>query len=116
MVFSDGQLVGAMLDRNGLRPARWTITTDDRVILASEAGVLDVAPELVVQKGRLTPGMMFVVDTVEGRIVDDAELKRDVATRFPYRKWLDKNVLELAALDDAEPPRAIDGAPLLRLH
>ena len=104
IVFSDGQLVGATLDRNGLRPARWTITTDDRVILASETGVIDVPPERVRAKGRLTPGMMFVVDTAEGRIVDDAELKRDVAGRFPYRKWLDKNVFELAELDDAAPP------------
>ena len=95
IVFSDGQLVGATLDRNGLRPARWTITTDDRVILASETGVIDVPPERVRSKGRLQPGMMFVVDTAEGRIVDDAELKRDVAGRFPYRKWLDKNVFEL---------------------
>src|SRR5689334_9635233 len=69
IVFSDGQLVGATLDRNGLRPARWTITTDDRVILASETGVIDTPPERVRSKGRLTPGMMFVVDTSEGRIV-----------------------------------------------
>jgi glutamate synthase (NADPH/NADH) large chain len=113
IVFSDGQLVGATLDRNGLRPARWTITTDDRVILASETGVIDVAPEQVRAKGRLTPGMMFVVDTAEGRIVDDAELKRDVAGRFPYRKWLDKNVYELDELDDADPPPSITGDALL---
>jgi glutamate synthase (NADPH/NADH) large chain len=115
IVFFDGQLVGATLDRNGLRPARWTLTTDDRVILASETGVVDVAPELVRAKGRLTPGMMFVVDTAEGRIVDDAELKRDVSGRFPYRKWLDKNVFEMAELDDAIPPSPIDGDALLRL-
>jgi glutamate synthase (NADPH) large chain len=95
IVFSDGQIVGATLDRNGLRPARWTITTDDRVVLASEAGVLDIPPEQIVAKGRLQPGKMFVVDTAEGRIVDDAELKREVAGRFPYRKWLDKNLFEL---------------------
>jgi glutamate synthase (NADPH/NADH) large chain len=112
IVFSDGQLVGATLDRNGLRPARWTITTDDRVILASETGVVDVPPEQVRQKGRLTPGMMFVVDTNEGRIVDDAELKRDVAGRFPYKKWLDKNVFELHELDDATPPPTIAGDAL----
>jgi glutamate synthase (NADPH) large chain len=116
IVFSDGQLVGATLDRNGLRPARWTITTDDRVILASETGVIDVPAEQVKQKGRLTPGMMFVVDTVEGRIVDDAELKHDVAGRFPYRKWLDKNVFELDELDDAEPQPAIEGPQLLTLQ
>jgi glutamate synthase domain-containing protein 2/glutamate synthase domain-containing protein 1/glutamate synthase domain-containing protein 3 len=115
IVFSDGQLVGATLDRNGLRPARWTITTDDRVILASETGVIDVPPERVRAKGRLTPGMMFVVDTVEGRIVDDAELKRDVAGRFPYRKWLDKNVFELDELEGGAEPAAIAGDELMRL-
>jgi glutamate synthase (NADPH/NADH) large chain len=115
IVFSDGQLVGATLDRNGLRPARWTITTDDRVILASETGVIDVAPERVRAKGRLTPGMMFVVDTVEGRIVDDAELKRDVAGRFPYRKWLDKNVFELHELEGGAEPATITGDEVWRL-
>ncbi|HET9625930.1 MAG TPA: glutamate synthase central domain-containing protein, partial [Kofleriaceae bacterium] len=115
IVFSDGQLVGATLDRNGLRPARWTLTTDDRVILASETGVIDVAPERVRAKGRLTPGMMFVVDTVEGRIVDDAELKRDVAGRFPYRKWLDKNVFELHELEGGAEPATIAGDELWRL-
>ncbi|MEO8552107.1 MAG: glutamate synthase central domain-containing protein, partial [Kofleriaceae bacterium] len=116
IVFFDGQLVGATLDRNGLRPARWTQTTDGRVILASEAGVIEVPPDQVVAKGRLTPGMMFVVDLAEGRIVDDAELKRDVASRFPYRKWLDKNVFELAELDDAVPPSSIAGDELVRLQ
>ncbi|MBL9015856.1 MAG: glutamate synthase large subunit [Myxococcales bacterium] len=115
IVFSDGQLVGATLDRNGLRPARWTITTDDRVILASETGVIDVPPERVRSKGRLQPGMMFVVDTAEGRIVDDAELKRDVAGRFPYRKWLDKNVFEMSELEDGTAPPVISGDELYRL-
>ncbi|HEU0031103.1 MAG TPA: glutamate synthase large subunit [Kofleriaceae bacterium] len=116
IVFSDGQLVGATLDRNGLRPARWTVTTEGKVILASETGVIDVPPERVKAKGRLQPGMMFVVDTAEGRIVDDAELKRDVAGRFPYRKWLDKNVFEMSELDDAPPPEAIAGDALSRLQ
>jgi glutamate synthase (NADPH/NADH) large chain len=116
IVFHDGQIVGATLDRNGLRPARWTITTDDRVILASETGVVDVPPELIKQKGRLQPGRMFVVDTTEGRIVDDAELKREVASRFPYRKWLDKNVFELAELEEAPPPPPIAGAQLTVLQ
>ncbi|MCW5807975.1 MAG: glutamate synthase large subunit, partial [Deltaproteobacteria bacterium] len=116
IVFSDGQLVGATLDRNGLRPARWTVTTDHRVILASETGVLDVPPDRVVSKGRLQPGRMFVVDTGEGRIVDDAELKRDVAGRFPYRKWLAKNVFSLAELADGPPVPSIAGEPLVRLQ
>ena len=115
IVFSDGQLVGATLDRNGLRPARWTVTTDDRVILASETGVIDVPPERVRTKGRLQPGMMFVVDTAEGRIVDDAELKRDVCGRFPYRKWLDKNVFDLEKLEGGPPPPRITGDELMRL-
>jgi len=111
IVFSDGQLVGATLDRNGLRPARWTLTTDGRAILASETGVVDVPPERVQAKGRLSPGRMFVVDTAEGRIVDDAELKRDVASRFPYRRWLAKNVLPLdGALDGAGNGAGDDGA------
>ena len=113
IVFSDGQLVGATLDRNGLRPARWTITTDDRAILASEAGVIDVPPELVRAKGRLTPGMMFVIDTAEGRIVDDAELKHDVASRFPYRRWLEKNVFDLADMDEGDALPSFSGDGLL---
>jgi len=116
IVFCDGQLVGATLDRNGLRPARWTITTEGKVILASETGVIDVPPERVKAKGRLQPGMMFVVDTAEGRIVDDAELKQDVAGRFPYRKWLAKNVFALAELEDAPPPARITGDTLARLQ
>ena len=115
IVFCDGQLVGATLDRNGLRPARWTITTDDRVILASETGVIDVPPERVRRKGRLQPGMMFVVDTAEGRIVDDGELKRDVASRFPYKKWLAKNVFEIAELEDGPAPEVLTGDALMRL-
>ncbi len=116
IVFTDGQLVGATLDRNGLRPARWTITTEGKVILASETGVIDVPPERVQAKGRLQPGMMFVVDTSEGRIVDDAELKRDVAGRFPYRKWLDKNVFEPSELAPVPAPPRIGGETLARLQ
>ncbi len=116
IVFSDGQLVGATLDRNGLRPARWTITTEGKVILASETGVIDIPPERIKAKGRLQPGMMFVVDTAEGRIVDDAELKHDVAGRFPYRKWLDKNMFEFEELEAAPPIERIAGETLARLQ
>ncbi|MEZ4361002.1 MAG: glutamate synthase large subunit [Kofleriaceae bacterium] len=111
IVFSDGFLVGATLDRNGLRPARYLITTDDRVILASETGVIDVPPERIRKKGRLQPGKMFVVDTIEGRVVDDDELKRDIAGRFPYGKWLAKNVFDLEQFASAAaetPPRHAD--------
>ena len=120
IVFSDGFLVGATLDRNGLRPARYTITTDDRVILASEVGVADIPPERIRKKGRLQPGKMFVVDTVEGRIVDDDELKRDISGRFPYGKWLGKNVFDLEdyAADGASGGRTspIAGEELWRLQ
>ena len=92
IAFTDGRIVGATLDRNGLRPARYVVTNDDRVILASEAGVIDVPPELVQNKGRLQPGRMFLVDIEEGRILDDDEVKRDIANRWPYRRWLERNV------------------------
>jgi glutamate synthase (NADPH/NADH) large chain len=116
IVFSDGIQVGATLDRNGLRPARWVRTDDDRVILASEAGVLDLPPERIVQKGRLTPGRMLLVDTALGRIVDDDEIKREVSTRFPYGQWLARNVFEVDAAErgaDAPPlPAPLTGAAL----
>ena len=114
IVFSDGFLVGATLDRNGLRPARWVRTVDDRVVLASETGVIDVPPDRIVAKGRLQPGRMFVVDTVEGRIVSDDELKHDIAGRFPYGKWLEKNVFEMHELEAAPPAPPIVGEELTR--
>jgi len=114
IVFSDGYVVGATLDRNGLRPARYLVTTDDRVILASETGVIDVPPERIRKKGRLTPGKMFLVDTVEGKIVSDDELKRDIATRFPYGKWLEKNVFDMKDFDAAGDPEPIAGEELIR--
>ena len=114
IVFTDGFLVGATLDRNGLRPARWIQTVDDRVVLASETGVIDVPHDRIAAKGRLQPGRMFVVDTTEGRIVADDEIKRDVAGRFPYGKWLDKNVFDLHELEPATPPPPISGDELTR--
>ncbi|TNC23945.1 glutamate synthase large subunit [Amycolatopsis alkalitolerans] len=98
VTFTDGTLVGAVLDRNGLRPARWWRTADDRVVLASEAGVLDVAPENVVAKGRLKPGRMFLVDTGAGRLVDDNEVKTGLARRQPYAEWVHAGLLQLADL------------------
>ncbi len=115
IAFSDGHMVGATLDRNGLRPARYLVTHDDRVILASEAGVLDVPAELVKRRGRLQPGRMFLVDTVEGRIVEDAEVKDEIARRWPYRKWLDRNVFTFDELPAAEPPAAPRGEELAQL-
>ncbi|MFI5609820.1 glutamate synthase large subunit [Amycolatopsis sp. NPDC051903] len=102
VTFTDGTLVGAVLDRNGLRPARWWRTVDDRVVLASEAGVLDVAPEDVVAKGRLKPGRMFLVDTEAGRIVSDDEVKSALAKEHPYEGWLHAGLLKLAELPDRD--------------
>jgi glutamate synthase (NADPH/NADH) large chain len=102
VTFTDGTLVGAVLDRNGLRPARWWQTADGRVVLASETGVLDVPPSQVVAKGRLTPGRMFLVDTAAGRIVDDAEVKAELADDHPYDEWLHAGLLQLDDLADRE--------------
>ena len=99
--FTDGTQIGAVLDRNGLRPGRYYVTKDDLVILASEAGVLDVPPENVVRKGRLQPGKMFLVDTAQGRIVEDEEIKRTLATARPYREWLDEYLIHV---DDLPKP------------
>jgi glutamate synthase (ferredoxin) len=99
--FTDGTQIGAILDRNGLRPARYYVTSDDMVILGSEAGVLEVPPETVVQKGRLQPGRMFLVDTAQGRIIDDEEIKRTVATQRPYREWLDEYLVHIDDLPAA---------------
>jgi glutamate synthase (ferredoxin) len=101
MTFTDGHVIGAVLDRNGLRPARYYVTKDDLVILASEAGVLDIPSADVVQKGRLQPGRMFLVDTVQGRIVPDEEIKRQLAAEFPYRNWLDEHLVHLDDLPAA---------------
>ncbi len=101
MTFTDGHVISAVLDRNGLRPARYYVTKDDLVILASEAGVLDIPSADIVQKGRLQPGRMFLVDTVQGRIVPDEEIKRQLAAEFPYRNWLDEHLVHLDDLPAA---------------
>src|ERR1022692_1629881 len=90
VAFTDGIRIGACLDRNGLRPSRYYVTKDDMVIMASEAGVLQVEPERILQKGRLQPGRMFLVDTEQGRIVTDEELKNKFARAYPYQEWLEK--------------------------
>ena len=102
MAFTDGRVIGASLDRNGLRPSRYYVTKDDLVIMASEVGVVDVAPERVAAKGRLQPGRMFLIDTEQGRIVADEELKNTIATEQPYRVWLNENLVEFDKL--ADPP------------
>jgi glutamate synthase (NADPH/NADH) large chain len=98
ILFSDGDLVGATLDRNGLRPSRYYITDDGRLILASEVGVLDIAPEHILQKSRLEPGKILLVDTKQGRIISDEECKEHYAHRQPYGEWLDRNLLHLTNL------------------
>ena len=102
ITFTDGTLIGAVLDRNGLRPARWWRTDDDLVVLASEVGVLDIAPSKVVAKGRLQPGRMFLVDTAEGRIVTDEEIKAGLAAGQPYDDWVHAGLVELSTLPDRE--------------
>ncbi len=98
ILFSDGDQVGAVLDRNGLRPSRYYVTDDDRLILSSEVGVLDIDPAHIVRKSRLEPGKMLLVDTVSGRIIDDSEIKEGYAARNPYGEWLDRNLVRLKDL------------------
>lgn len=98
ILFSDGDQVGAVLDRNGLRPSRYYITDDDRLILSSEVGVLDIDPAHIVCKSRLEPGKMLLVDTVSGRIIGDREIKEGYAARNPYGEWLDRNLVRLKDL------------------
>jgi len=100
MVFTDGRIVGGTLDRNGLRPCRYLVTNDGLVIMASEAGVVQFPPEKIRRKGRLKPGHMFLVDTLEGRIISDNEIKSKIARQKPYRRWLDENKIELRGLFD----------------
>ena len=114
IAFTDGKMIGAVLDRNGLRPSRYYVTKDDLVIMASEAGVLDVPPEDVVQKGRLQPGRMFLVDTEQGRIIDDEEIKRTVAIEYPYGRWLDQHLVYLKDLPAPPEVPATDPASLLQ--
>jgi glutamate synthase (NADPH/NADH) large chain len=102
MVFTDGTLIGATLDRNGLRPARYWVTADGLVVMASEVGVLDIDPSRIVRKGRLQPGRIFLVDTGSGRIVDDAEVKEELATQHPYAEWLADNLVRIDHLPHRE--------------
>ncbi|RWX13848.1 glutamate synthase subunit alpha, partial [Rhizobium leguminosarum] len=103
VAFTDGKQIGATLDRNGLRPARYLVTDDDRVIMASEAGVLPVPEEKIIQKWRLQPGKMLLIDMEEGRIISDDEVKSQLATAHPYRSWLNRTQLILEDLKPVEP-------------
>ena len=109
--FTDGDVIGALLDRNGLRPSRYTLTKSGFVIMSSEIGVLDIKPEDVIQHGRLEPGKMFLVDMNEGRIIEDEEVKKAIVTKRPYKKWLDENLLQLAKIpytNNAIPFETVD--------
>ena len=98
ILFSDGDILGAVLDRNGLRPSRYYITDDDTLILSSEVGVLDIPPEKIVVKERIHPGKMLLVDTVQGRVIDDQELKKEYGARQPYGEWLNSQLVNLSDL------------------
>ncbi|HKQ31947.1 MAG TPA: glutamate synthase-related protein, partial [Thermodesulfobacteriota bacterium] len=102
IAFTDGFKVGAVLDRNGLRPSRYYVTKDDMVIMGSEVGVLDVPADMVLRKGRLQPGRMFLIDTIEGRIVGDEEIKNRLAGEKPYREWLNENLVNLSDIPLSE--------------
>jgi glutamate synthase (NADPH) large chain len=103
IAFTDGRQIGATLDRNGLRPARWLVTDDDRVIMASEAGVLPIPEEKIVRKWRLQPGKMLLVDLEQGRIISDEEIKTTLARQHPYRKWLKRTQMVLEDLKPVHP-------------
>jgi glutamate synthase (NADPH/NADH) large chain len=114
IAFTDGRVIGAILDRNGLRPGRYVVTHDEHVIMASEAGVLDIAPEQVKMKGRLQPGKMFLVDTVDGRIIPDKEIKHRLASRQPYAQWLKDNQITIDQLPAPTRMHHPDAETLLR--
>ena len=114
VAFTDGTMIGATLDRNGLRPSRYYVTKDDLVIMASEAGVLPIPPENIAYKGRLQPGRMFLVDMQEGRIVADDEIKQRIASEQPYREWLNDNMIKLADVNDAPHVAEPDHATIIQ--
>ncbi|MBT3028601.1 MAG: glutamate synthase large subunit [Candidatus Thiodiazotropha sp. (ex Ctena orbiculata)] len=113
VAFTDGRQIGATLDRNGLRPARYLITDDDLVVMASEMGVLDIPEEKIVKKWRLQPGKMFLIDLQQGRIIDDAEIKAELASAKPYQDWLDQTQIHLDSLPSDVAPMAPDDEDLL---
>jgi glutamate synthase (NADPH/NADH) large chain len=113
IAFTDGKYIGAVLDRNGLRPSRFYITHDDKVIMASEVGVVEVSPANVKAKGRLQPGKMFLLDFEQGRLITDEELKKDFSTRRPYGDWLSSQRIEFADLHTEEEPHGFDPVSLI---
>ena len=115
VAFTDGRVIGATLDRNGLRPGRWLETKDGWVVLGSETGVIDEPPENVLRKGRLQPGNIFLVDLERGRIVEDGEVKKEIASRQPYGEWFERGINRLADLPEREPAHGQD-QPLRQLQ
>ncbi len=114
IAFTDGTCIGAVLDRNGLRPSRYYVTHDDLVVMASEVGVLDIPPEMVKSKGRLQPGRMFLIDLAQQRIIDDEELKEGMAAEQPYAAWLRESLVDLEDLPDAPSPHEPDHDTVLK--
>lgn len=110
--FTDGNFIGAVLDRNGLRPSRYSVTKDGYVIMSSETGVVDIKPKNLQYHGRLEPGKMFLVDMAQGRIVNDEEIKEEIATRHPYQDWLDRNLVHLKDIPYNECPLFLNEVPL----
>jgi glutamate synthase (NADPH/NADH) large chain len=116
LAFTDGQLIGAILDRNGLRPAKYVVTSDGLAVMASEFGVLDLDPAKIIEKGRVQPGRMFLVDTEAGRIIPDEEIRHQVATQRPYRAWIQENKIDLDTLPRVKSPYQMSHAELDRLQ
>ncbi|MGE3075539.1 MAG: glutamate synthase large subunit [Dehalococcoidia bacterium] len=114
VAFTDGKDIGAVLDRNGLRPSRYYVTSDDTVIMASEVGVLPIDPAKVIHKGRLEPGKMFLVSLDEGRIIADEELKNRLAVEHPYGEWLQRNLVPIDSIPEAETQHPLEGDALLQ--
>ena len=114
IAFTDGTVIGAVLDRNGLRPSRYLVTSDGLVVMASETGVIDIPQSSVVEKGRLQPGRMFLIDTAQGRIVRDDEIKDGLASARPYQRWLDQNLVHLDDLPRRDPVRRDEGSLIQR--
>jgi len=113
IVFTDGTCIGAVLDRNGLRPSRYYVTSDDVCIMASEVGVVKIDPARVIEKGRLQPGRMFLIDFEQGRMIPDQEIKRECANARPYQQWLDEQRIDLEELTPNREPRGFDPDTLL---
>lgn len=114
VAFTDGEVIGAVLDRNGLRPSRYYVTKDDMVVMASEVGVLDIAPENILIKDRLHPGRIFLVDTKQGRIIDDEELKKEFASEHPYADWLNEHRMPVEKLPNPKQIHGSDSETLLQ--